>query len=54
MVRGQFGRYPRFEWLETIEDARIARRAFAQLKKAKGSRTRAGWIRWSAVEKELA
>jgi hypothetical protein len=42
------------EWLETVEDAHIARRAFAQLKRAKGSRARAGWIRWSDAEKELA
>jgi len=41
------------EWLETLEDAQIARQAFAQLKKAKGNRARAGWVKWSAVEKEL-
>jgi hypothetical protein len=42
------------EWLETLEDAQIARQAFAELKKAKGNRARAGWIPWSAAEKELA
>ncbi len=42
------------EWLETLEDVRIARQAFAELKAAKGSRKRAGWLTWDAVERELA
>jgi hypothetical protein len=41
------------EWLETLEDAQIARQAFAELKAAKGSRKRAGWRKWGTVEKEL-
>ncbi len=41
------------EWLETLEDAQIARQAWAQLKAAKGSRRRAGWLKWHAVEGEL-
>jgi PHD/YefM family antitoxin component YafN of YafNO toxin-antitoxin module len=42
------------EWLETLEDAQIARRAFAVLKAAKGNRKRAGWMKWEAVEVETA
>jgi len=41
------------EWLETLEDTQIARQAFAELKAAKGNRTRAGWLAWQAVEGEL-
>ena len=41
------------EWLETLEDVQIARQAFAELKVAKGNRTRAGWLAWEAVEGEL-
>lgn len=41
------------EWLETLEDAQIARQAFAKLKKAKGNRRRAGWLEWDAVKDEL-
>ena len=41
------------EWLETLEDTQIARQAFAELKAAKGNRTRAGWLAWEAVEGEL-
>jgi PHD/YefM family antitoxin component YafN of YafNO toxin-antitoxin module len=42
------------EWLETLEDIQIARQAFAELKAAKGSRRRAGWLKWKDVEGELA
>ena len=42
------------DWLETIEDARIAREGLAQLKAAGGDRARAGWLKWDAVEGELA
>lgn len=42
------------EWLETIEDVQIARRALAQLKAARGNRARAGWREWKTVEGELA
>jgi PHD/YefM family antitoxin component YafN of YafNO toxin-antitoxin module len=41
------------EWLETLEDVQIARQAFADLKAAKGDRTRAGWLAWEGVEREL-
>jgi hypothetical protein len=41
------------EWLEGLEDARIARQAFADLKAAKGSRKRAGWLKWEAVKGQL-
>ncbi|MCI0380101.1 MAG: hypothetical protein L0215_21160 [Gemmataceae bacterium] len=42
------------EWLESLEDAQIARSAVAKLKSANGSRKRAGWREWSSVEDELA
>ena len=41
------------EWLETLEDAQIARAAFAELKAAKGNRRRAGWREWDAVKDAL-
>lgn len=41
------------EWLETVEDLQIVREAYDQLKKAKGSRKRAGWRKWTDVRKEL-
>ena len=34
------------EWLETIEDFHAARQAYAELKRAGGSRRRAGWRKW--------
>ena len=42
------------EWLETLEDTQIARQAFAELKAAKGNRTRAGWMKWDTVKDELS
>jgi hypothetical protein len=42
------------EWLETLEDVKIAQDAFAALKAAGGDRNRAGWLRWEDVEEELA
>ena len=42
------------DWLETVEDAQVARQAFAELKKAKGDRRRAGWLEWDAVKGELS
>jgi hypothetical protein len=42
------------EWLETVEDAQTARQAFKELKAAKGSRDRAGWLRWDVVKGDLA
>lgn len=41
------------EWLETVEDAQLARQAYAELKAAKGNRRRAGWVEWDAVKNEL-
>jgi len=41
------------EWLETLEDAQIAKQAHAQLKAARGSRRRAGWLRWDAMKDKL-
>jgi len=41
------------EWLETLEDVQTARQAVAELKAAKGSRRRAGWLEWKAVKGEL-
>jgi hypothetical protein len=41
------------EWLETLEDAQVARQALAELKAAKGNRRRAGWLKWSEVKGEL-
>jgi hypothetical protein len=41
------------EWLETLEDVQIAKQAFAQLKAAKGNRSRAGWVPWEAAEDEI-
>jgi hypothetical protein len=41
------------EWLETLEDAQVAREALAALKAAKGNRRRAGWLEWDAVKDEL-
>jgi hypothetical protein len=38
------------EWLETLEDVQLARKAFADLKTAKGNRRRAGWLEWDAVK----
>jgi hypothetical protein len=38
------------EWLETLEDAQIARSAFAELKAADGDRKRAGWVEWEEAE----
>jgi hypothetical protein len=41
------------DWLETVEDAQIARQAFTELKANKGNRRRAGWLEWDAVKDEL-
>ena len=41
------------EWLETVEDAQVARQAATDLKAAKGDRGRAGWLEWDAVKDEL-
>ena len=41
------------EWLETLEDVRVARQAFAELKAAGGDRQRAGWLEWKTVAGEI-
>ena len=42
------------EWMEDLEDTRIARTAYAELKAAGGDRRRAGWLEWEEAEQELA
>lgn len=41
------------EWVETLEDTQIAKRAFADLAAADGDRKRAGWVEWAAVADEI-
>jgi hypothetical protein len=41
------------EWLETIEDAQVAREALKELKAAGGDREKAGWLEWSKVSGDL-
>jgi len=41
------------EWLETLEDVQIARKAFDELKAAGGNRQRAGWLKWDDIDQEL-
>jgi hypothetical protein len=40
------------EWLETLEDAEVAKQAYDQLKAAGGDRVRAGWLKWDQVAEE--
>lgn len=42
------------EWLETLEDVEIAKKALAALARAEGDRKRAGWLEWEDAKKELA
>jgi type I restriction-modification system DNA methylase subunit len=42
------------EWLEDLEDTRLARAALADLKAAGGDRARAGWLKWEDVEQDWA
>jgi len=42
------------EWLETVEDVEIAKKAAAALEEAGGDRDRAGWLRWEDIKGELA
>ena len=42
------------EWMEDLEDTRIARTAYAELEAAGGDRKRAGWLEWEEAEQELA
>lgn len=41
------------DWLETLEDLEIVRKAFADLKAAGGNRKKAGWMKWEDVAKDL-
>ena len=41
------------EWLETMEDTQVAKRAFVELKTFGGDREKAGWLRWDDVKKDL-
>jgi PHD/YefM family antitoxin component YafN of YafNO toxin-antitoxin module len=41
------------EWLETLEDLEIVRKAFDDLKAAGGDRKKAGWIEWEKALAEL-
>jgi hypothetical protein len=36
------------EWLETLEDIQIARKASSELRASGGDRDQAGWLRWDA------
>ena len=38
------------EWLEDLEDARIAKQSLGELKAANGDRKKAGWLEWSEVK----
>lgn len=42
------------EWLETLEDAEVAKQAYDQLKAAGGDRVRAGWLEWDEVKEDLS
>ena len=42
------------EWLESREDAEIAREAYAELRTFDNDRERAGWLPWDDVRKDLA
>ena len=41
------------EWLESLEDISIVRRALAELRAAGGDRKRAGWLEWKSVSGEI-
>ncbi|MCI0525182.1 MAG: hypothetical protein L0Y75_07965 [Acidobacteria bacterium] len=41
------------EWLEDLEDAKIAKQSLSELKAANGDRKKAGWLEWSEVEEQL-
>ena len=42
------------EWLEILEDVQTVRQALADLRAAGGDRSKAGWLRWEDVERQLA
>ncbi len=41
------------EWLETLEDIQVAKKASEALKTARGNRARAGWLKWDDIKDEL-
>ena len=41
------------EWLETVEDEGVARKALAELKQAGGNRKKAGWLEWKKVVSKI-
>ena len=41
------------EWLETLEDVRIAEQAYEKLDAYRGDRERAGWLKWDEVKESL-
>ena len=41
------------EWLEMVEDLKIAQQAFAELKSVEGDRDKAGWLKWDELKEEL-
>ncbi len=42
------------DWLETLEDAQVAKSAIEGLREAAGDRARAGLLRWDAVSDQIA
>ena len=41
------------EWLETLEDAQIAKQAYEELKAFGDDRGQAGWLKWDEVKETL-
>jgi hypothetical protein len=39
------------EWLETLEDSRLAQQAYEELEASGGDRERAGWLKWDDVKR---
>lgn len=42
------------EWLETLEDVDVVRKALADLKTAGGDRKKAGWIEWKKLARNCS
>ena len=40
-------------WLETLEDAQIAKQVYKELESFCGDRERAGWLKWDEVKETL-
>ena len=41
------------EWLETLEDVSLAKKAQRTLQAAGGDREKAGWLRWDDARRDL-